>query len=92
MHRPSKLLYCTKFGVFTRIFLYRATFLRHESTNVGRINTESVAIPVIMRGSDGKFFANLILMYIYQLLANYKLDCLNVVHPFVFVLYEINPI
>lgn len=35
--------------------MFRATFLQHEVNRVGKINTESLAKPVIMRGSDGKF-------------------------------------
>ncbi|XP_037034773.1 talin-2 isoform X2 [Bradysia coprophila] len=32
----------------------KATYLQHETNKIGRINTESLAMPVIMRGSDGE--------------------------------------
>ncbi|GAB0095550.1 talin-1 [Sergentomyia squamirostris] len=32
----------------------KATFLQHETNKVGKVNTESLAKPVIMRGSDGE--------------------------------------
>lgn len=35
------------------LFHIRATYFQHESNRVGRVNTESLAKPVIMRGSDG---------------------------------------
>jgi len=35
--------------------VHRATILQHESSKIGRVNTESVAKPAIMRaGADGK--------------------------------------
>lgn len=34
---------------------FRATFLQHETNKIGKINTESLAHPGMMRADDGKF-------------------------------------
>lgn len=33
----------------------RATFLQHETNKIGKINTESLAHPGMMRADDGEF-------------------------------------
>jgi hypothetical protein len=36
----------------------RATILQHETSKIGKVNTESLAKPAIMRaGADGEYFA-----------------------------------
>lgn len=37
------------------IIFFRATFLQHETNKIGKINTESLAHPGMMRADDGKF-------------------------------------
>lgn len=45
-HRTIKLYYCI-----------RATILQHESSQFGKVNTESVAKPAVMRaGAEGGLF------------------------------------
>lgn len=39
------------------LILFRATILQHESSQFGKVNTESVAKPALMRaGSEGELF------------------------------------
>jgi talin len=39
------------------LYVDRATILQHETSKVGKVNTESLAKPAIMRaGADGKCF------------------------------------
>lgn len=55
-----------------RLFRYRATYLQHETNKIGKINTESLAMPVIMRGSDGKIFFVLFFKFLFHLSESFQ--------------------
>ena len=48
---------------------FRATILQHELSKVGKLNTESLAKPAVMRaGSDGKYLKFLIFRFLFYFL------------------------
>lgn len=51
-----------KHALKINVLLFRATILQHETSKVGKISTESVAKPAIMRaGNDGEYKKNFVL-------------------------------